>query len=249
MYKILLIATTFLLFSCANSGNSNQENQGSLRVNMSADNSTITTKASVAEPELTPEMFKIRIEDNEGKILKSWNSYSELPNPIRINPGQYRFVAWYGSTALPAWDTPYYEGAHNFSMETNEEKILNLTCQAAAVKVQINFDPSFDIHYSSYSVDIRTSQDESKFLNFDKTTESKAAYFEPGKMYIRFRLTSRADGQTYTFSPEPIANTVVRESYTLNMSAKLTQGIGSITITTDQTTNDKEPIIITIPRQ
>lgn len=245
--KLLLPVIAMLVTSCNRSDDQGLGGSSSFRLNLAADATTLTVQTKAAEPSLTPEMFKVRVEDSEFNVLRTWDKFTDMPAPTRINEGSYRIVAWHGSNELPAWDNPYYEGTASFTIVKGETKDINLTCTLAATKVQVNFDESFNVHYSSYSVDIRTSQTESEFLNFDPQTQGRSAYFTPGTMNIRFRLTSKADGQTYFFSPTPIANTAARESYTLNMSAKVTQGIGTITIITNEATNDK-PIEIIIPR-
>lgn len=248
--KCALIIASVFVTSCSSGRDDSLSDDVMGQVNLSlvADGSIIKNNTKAAEPTLTPDMFKIRIENHEGETLKSWDSFKDLPAPIKINAGSYRFVASYGEKTLPVWDTPYYEGSNEFLIEANENKNISINCTLAAVKVQLNFDATFDTHYSFYAVEIRTVEDATKFLIFDTETESRSAYFAPGKMHIRFRLVSKADGKTYFFSADPI-ETKMRESYTFNMSAKVNQGVGSITINTDETTNDKEPIEIIIPRQ
>lgn len=247
-YKHLLSLSLLLMVSCSQHKEPELNGTSSLRLSIIADESVVPLFTKASEPTLTAEMFKVRIENQDGSTFKSWDSFVEMPSPVNINAGDYRIVAFYGNPELPVWDTPYYEGANNFAIVAGEEKDVNLTCQLAATKVQVNFDESFDLHYSSYSVDISTSSEDDKFLNFDPDTQQRAAYFTPGVMTVKFRLTARSDNQTYFFSPDPIATTEARESYTFNMSAKINQGVNSIEIVTDESTNDKEPIEIIIPR-
>lgn len=242
--KILVLLVPFLISSC---NKHDDRGTGAIRLNLAADATTITVGTKATEPSLTPEMFKIRVEDGNNKVLKTWNSFIDMPSPTRINAGSYRMVAWYGSEKLPAWDVPYYEGAVDFSIEKGESKDININCALAATKVQVEFDSSFDVYYSAYSVDVRTTKSESEFLNFDPTTQGRAAYFKPGKMHLKFRLTSKANGETLFFSPIIDVTTSAREFHKLYMSANVAQGIGTITITTDETTNDKS-IEIIIPR-
>lgn len=247
--KFLIVLASVFVASCSDKGVSEQtDTMGQVNLNLVADGSTIQLKTKAAEPTLTADMFKIRIENPTGETLKSWDSFSNLPSPIKINAGSYRFVASYGQNTFPIWDTPYYEGSEEFTIAANENKNISLNCTLAAVKVQINFDESFDTHYSYYGVEVRTVEDETKFLIFEPETEGRSAYFAAGKMNIRFRLISKADGKTYFFSANPI-DVQLRESYTFNMSAKVNQGVGSIIINTDESTNDKEPIEVIIPRQ
>lgn len=270
-YVLLSAFSLLLLLSCAGQGDGQEDAtqgaaQGELRVNMVADQSVISkaqladnkdlmvSSASFAqrvalreEPSLTPEMFTMKIEDPQGKLLKSW-PFVDMPKPLKLNAGSYKMVATYGGDKLPAWDVPYYRGEAAFSIAKDQTSELDLVCRLAGVKVQVVFDDSFKVRYSAYALRVRTGAVDAEYLPFSPETHGKAAYFAAGPLRLLFVLTVGSDGRVLYHDAGLDINAAPGESYVLRVKATLIQGLEAITITTDESTIDKDPIDIFIPQ-
>ncbi|MEG1606869.1 MAG: DUF4493 domain-containing protein [Mucinivorans sp.] len=253
MKKQLLFILSFALFFCSCSQDALEESMpGDAIVNLSfsSDNTTLefeqTSKA--AEPTLVADDFKVRLENTVPQVLREWATWSAVPQPLRVVPGSYQLIASSGAPLVaPRFDTPYYEGAVKFTVANKQKLDLALKAQLAAAKVQVSFGSGFDEAYSAYSVDIRTAEDMTQFLNYTKTdaTAARAGYFGQGTLRMRFHLTTK-DGVLKTFSPAPIPNVKFREFHRLNFDVKSNTGSLVLTVTTD-TGVTEYPLNIMIP--
>lgn len=248
-YRLVFVSVLLLLASCSNKEVSQDDQMGELRVNMVTDQDIVSRVSDAhKDPTLTPDMFTMEVQNPQGEHLRDW-SYTDMPSPMRLNAGDYRMVAWYGSKELPAWNTPYYAGFKDFTVVKDQLSQIDIVCKPAAVKVKVLFDDSFSVRYSAYAVRIRTgAADAPKYLPYDPTTQTKAGYFAEGPMYMLFVLTSKVDGKVTFHQLDQVIQTKARESYIFTLTASVVQGFDAITITTDQSTDDKEPIDIIISK-
>lgn len=246
-YRLVLASVLLLLASCSNKDEQQDTQTGELMVNMVADQTIISRADGLhQEPTLKPDMFTMDIQNPEGEPLKSW-SYTDMPKPLRLSAGSYRMVAWYGSKELPAWNTPYYKGQVDFTIKKGEQSSTDILCKPAAVKVQVVFDESFTVRYSAYAVRIRTGAQDAKYLTFTPETHGQAGYFAEGDLRMLFALTSKVDGTVAYYDANLNVQAKAKESYIYRVTAKVIQGFDVLTITTDESTIDKEPIDIIIP--
>ena len=191
----------------------------------------------------TEDEFSVRIENTRGEILKNWK-YAELPSLIKVVPGSYKLVAYYGTDSiLPAFEKPYYYGETKITLKDGDNLDTLVNCSPGAVKVAVEFDDSFGFEYEDYWVEMKTVGDS---LSFAKD-ESRAAYFKPGNLRMRFILKPIGSTTYYQFYPQAIGAVKAKEFYKMKLKANTDKGdLKSITITTDSSTIDI-PVDVELP--
>ena len=196
---------------------------------------------SVSVP--TEEEFKVRIENTRAEVLKEWE-YGNLPSLIKVVPGSYKLVGWFGSdTILPAFDRPYYYGETKITLKEGDVLDTIVPVKVAAAKVAITFDESFGYDYDDYFVDIKTVGDSLHFLK----NEKREGYFKPGKLRMRFGLKPKGSDIYYKFYPEAIAHVKAKEFYKMTLKAQTKNGaLSGIAIETDSSTIDI-PVEVDLP--
>ena len=196
---------------------------------------------SVSVP--TEEEFKVRIENTRAEVLKEWE-YGNLPSLIKVVPGSYKLVGWFGSdTILPAFDRPYYYGETKITLKEGDVLDTIVPVKVAAAKVAITFDESFGYDYDDYFVDIKTVGDSLHFLK----NEKREGYFKPGKLRMSFGLKPKGSDIYYQFYPEAIAHVKAKEFYKMTLKAQTKNGaLSGIAIETDSSTIDI-PVEVDLP--
>lgn len=221
--SILLLGLT--LFACQNSRTTNNA-EGLVSISLNTDSLTVIT--SKAAPEISD--FAVRIENTRGEILREWESVSDVPKVVNMVPGSYRFVAYCGSTeGYPSWTSDqYWQGEHKFAVAAGEKVDVPIVVKSGLTKVLVYFDESFDLYYSAYSADVRTTTPatpEADHLNYTTADHDVQGSFLPGTLRLRMRLTSKKDGKEYIYSP-PTALGAARaaERHTIKLSVGATSG-------------------------
>lgn len=189
------------------------------------------------------EDFGVRIENTKGEVLREWK-YNDVPSLIKVVPGAYKLVGWYGAdTVLPAFGQPYYYGETKVTLKEGDNLDTVVNCSLATVKVAVEFDESFGYEYADYSVDVKTVGDS---LRFEKE-EGRAAYFKPGNLRLRFLLRPLGLEMWYEFYPQAIGVVKAKQFYNMKLKANTDKGaLKSITVTTDSTTIDI-PVEVELP--
>ena len=206
-----------------------------------AEHEVVLTRAGVDTPPL--DSFHVRIENTKAEVLKTWK-YSELPNLIKVVPGSYKLVAWYGSEEnLPVFDKAYYYGERKLTLKDGDNLDTTVIAARAATKVAVAFHESFDFDYTDYFVDIKTEGDSLRFLKDEK----RAGYFKPGKLRMRFGLKIKGEDFYREFYPSAIASVKGREFYNFTLKVQTTNGaLSGFIISTDLSTIEI-PVDVELP--
>ncbi|MDE6452080.1 MAG: DUF4493 domain-containing protein, partial [Odoribacter sp.] len=183
------------------------------------------------QPEISD--FLVRLENTRAEVLRVWR-YDTLPSVIRVVPGSYKLVAYYGDAdCLPAFDMPYYYGEAKTSLKRGECLDTVVHTSVATVKVALSFDESFDFDYEDYFVEVKTVGDS---LHFAKD-EKREGYFLPGHLRMRFGMKPKGQDKYYEFYPEAIRNVKAAEFYRMTLKAQSENGaLSRISIITDTAT-------------
>ena len=204
------------------------------------------TKAS--QPVLDPyKDLAVYVINTHEDTLARWASFDQVPSVLKFTPGAYKVVAEYkpAGVKIPAFDTYIYRAEEKFVIKAKDNLHINLTAKLATAKVSVEFDPSFDFFYQSYSVDIRTVGVDS--LRFAKG-EKRCGFFEPGSVRMRFNLKTQ-EGQVLTFSPTPLAKAKAADYYKLKLKVSSDQGSTQVIIIgTDDELNPDKTVTIEIPK-
>lgn len=179
--------------------------------------------------------------------LARWSCFDDVPATLKFTPGAYKVVAEYKpeGIAIPAFDTYTYRAEEKFVIKTKDKLHVDLVARLATAKISVEFDPTFDFFYQSYSVDVRTVGVDS--LRFAKG-EARCGFFEPGSVRMRFNLVT-PEGQKLVFSPAPLAKANAADYYKLKL--KVSSDVGStqvIIIGTDDQLNPEKDITIEVPQ-
>lgn len=164
------------------------DTEGVVRVGLSTDSVMFGIDvATKAEPDLTPADFRIALENTKGEILRTWESYDQVPGVLRAVFGSYKMTATYGDMALlPAFDLPVYGAQSKFALSPAEPSAtIQLNCKPLAAKVSVKFAPDFGNSYTSYSVAVKTTVDS---LHYYPADQGREGYFVPGSLRLRFTL-------------------------------------------------------------
>ncbi|MBQ1968647.1 MAG: DUF4493 domain-containing protein [Flavobacteriales bacterium] len=236
---MLLLLVIFV--GCSKSGVQDylDKEEGVISLNLKADQAYLAGRAATkASPTVTPSMFRVRVENTRAEVLRTWDSYLDVPAEIRVKPGSYKLVAWYGGDNLPAFDSPYFYGESKISVAGGKDTTTTITARHAATRVYVNFDESFDFNYNKYYVELKTTGDS---LRYGKG-ELRGGYFDPGTLRMRFCLV-KENGDSVNYVSPTTLKVAARESYTLNMDVASSAGKTFITIKTDDSTNDTTVVI------
>lgn len=219
-------------------------NLGGLNIDLSAD-FTITSvtkaqvKSKVGEPSLAD--FKIEIFDAKGdQLVRSWDSFADMPSVPLFPAGSYLLKASYGTQHKGAFETPYYEGVAPFSIAKHKNTNISVVCRIANVKMTLEYAEGFKKYFKDWNTKVASTGDS---LSFSKE-ETRAAYFEPGRIGMMLTLTKQ-NGTSFAFAP-PAISTEAGKHYKVNLD--VTEGGAggmNLAISFDQST-EENPILINL---
>lgn len=186
-----------------------------------------------ADPSVSASEFKVRVENTKAEVLRTWDSYSDVPAQIKMVPGSYKLVAWYGGENLPAFESPYYYGESKIAVTAGNKTETAITAKHAGARVFVDFKESFAFNYKRYYVELKTTGDSLRYT----ADEKRGGYFTPGTLRMRFCLV-KENGDSVNYVSDKTIALSARDSYTLHMDVSSNTGGASITIVTDDGTND-----------
>ena len=228
--------------------------QGTLILNLNASTDFEQTRALAEADYRNTQNYDVRVINvaNENVILECKASQLSSNLPMTVEMGSYRVVASYGTEKDASRNEFYMYGETVATVKSKEEKDITVNCSPTCGKVSVAFAGDMSTYYSDYSVSFGgTKKLGTKTISWSKTDT------EP--WYIG--LDESAETVSYTVSlttkdeylPEGTdSNTgTASGTFTLerNKAHKLTitpnykpttEGGMKLTITIDDSTNDKE---------
>ena len=213
------------------------------------DESTYLTDRPLAD-------YKVKILDAQGHVVSGceWK-YSERPTGlIELSNGSYTVVASDGEEFNVNASTRngiYMYGSSRFDVDGDKVAAVNVACKPACGKLVVKFGDTMATYFSDYAVHFSTqAAGENGPIIWPKgdTDPLYVKLAEAGEnVTATFQFTKKADGT------KAEVNTLTREmkwgsmwTITVNPKVEDTPGKVGITITFDDSTNDK-PIDIEIP--
>ena len=179
---------------------------------------------------------------SNSEVFREWN-YKDMPDDLKVPVGTYQLKAFYGEDKAASTTSMYVEGVSE-SVEVVEGqdgvKPLTVTCRPVCAKVVVNFNKEeLDKYFSDYYVTFKTAALGTSNFTWAKTA-TDPAYLKVSaneKVKVTIDATNKADSKPvetvkkeYTLSPQ--------SQLTLNVGPSGVGGIGGITITVDEDTND-----------
>lgn len=183
----------------------------SLTANTQLSAQTRVSDMNTLLPEPNIDNFKVQVLNPSGKLLKEWEHYSEVANPIKIQTGTFTLKASYGEQHTGAFDAPYFEGSTEFGVRRGQQTEVAVTCYLANVMVTTSYTDKFKAYFKDYRVNVSSSGNPVIFL----PTTTKAAFFEPGQLCVTMDLTKQ-DGTSFAFPAAQISKTKGKEYYRFN---------------------------------
>lgn len=213
------------------------------------DESTYLTDRPLAD-------YKVKILDAQGHVVSGceWK-YSERPTGlIELSNGSYTVVASDGEEFNVNASTRngiYMYGSSRFDVNSDKVAAVNVACKPACGKLVVKFGDTMATYFSDYAVHFSTqAAGENGPIIWPKgdTDPLYVKLAEAGEnVTATFQFTKKADGT------KAEVNALTREmkwgsmwTITVNPKVEDTTGKVGITITFDDSTNDK-PIDIEIP--
>lgn len=233
--KLHLLVALVLLAACQRTTDNIDNREGVVKLRVLTDSLNIVVSKST--PGLSD--LRIRLENTRAENLREWDSPSDLPSEIRMVPGSYRFVAWYGQDdVFPSWDAMYWQGEYKFKIEADDILEVPLSVKVGVAQVKVNFDvASFDKFYTDYTADIRTTTPktpDADFLTFTPLDQESVGRFLPGTLRMRLHLRSKLDGKVYEFSPtKPLGSAKAAEFYNVELKVTSVNGDATLNVITN----------------
>lgn len=261
---LLSVASVFMALSCSKQqGEPEATACGKMMLDLSPSVEFVTGTRSVDESTYSDvNSYQVVIEDING-ASKFNDTYAVLLSkcPLELNIGSYTIRAWKGNESAASRTDFKVAGENTFTIKADATVTTSVACKPTCGKVSVVWGSTMSSYYSAYSVDISGSAAlASDKVTFD-TTQADPCYFlisdtgetlsycinlTANKSYV----TKLPDGTTQANAQVSGTFNITRgKAYTLRINPAYTQtadGGLSVTITIDDSTNDKQ-VDITVP--
>lgn len=249
--KVLLLVTIILLSACESEQKRSNTATGMLALRLAASGDVINTTTrtedggenegeNTEEDDLVPEIGDFTIAVMDGNVVKtSWDKFSEYPNYAVLPVGAYTLKAYYGDSSMEGFDSPYYEGTQEITIEDDATIEASITCYLTNVKVSVECTNAFKKYFSDYSTTVQSAG--GKPVVFAKD-EVRAAYVKPGDITV-YTDVKKQNGQSAKLNILDIDEAKAREFYRLKLDVDA--GSATLKISFDNMTVE-EPIEINI---
>lgn len=183
--------------------------------------------------------FTIVIRNSSGDIAASWDRYADMPSTVTLSPGEYTVEAMTASAMQAAFDQPVYKGVSSFVIEPGKLTTAEVVCSLDNVKVSVNLGESFTSEVTDYTVTVRgVSYDKSLVFTEETISAGRAGYFDVSPLEIHIIGKRVLDGSSVN-DLRMIEDVRSRDHIILNINARATGDVSSLTITIDYGTNDR----------
>lgn len=244
-----LLGTVLLLASCSSSEDEPLLTADYGNIELSITPSTAFTRAVTEGDYANTANYTVEIWQGETK--KQSFKYSEKPATITLVNGSYEMKAYYGKEEAASRTTFLVTGSMPFTMQ-GKDLPVSVNCAPTCGKLVVKFDKtSMDKHFSNYYVVYETEALKAAkgncIWNKDDTDPWYVKLNPAGEEvkatihYVR-KSDNKEQSQLVTFNRKP------NQKWTLNIGPKNDSGDLGITITIDESTNDKD-VTIDIPSE
>lgn len=249
--KLLIVSMVMFLallgVSSCSSGEDGNLAKG--KVQLYVEHSLAFTRAVDMAALSNTDNYIIDIYDAEGKSLMSKALGEIEENTVELEEGAYKLIAHYGESKPASQDALMMKGETAFSVEAGKVSEVGVTCTPVSAKVMADFGEKMETYFSDYYVTYTT-----KSLSKDGTTAIWSKInTDPWYLLVEndetvkavIHVTRKSDGKSATVERQH--NLSAGKAWTLSIEAKEEEkpsGDATITITIDDTTNDKEETII-----
>ena len=246
-----LLCFLFLLFLFNGCEKKHIENEGEKEISFNLDLTTksdfrIVTRAQSSDslfriPEC--DEFKIQLLNASGSVIREWETYSEMPHPVKLQANnKIQIKASHGTLEKSNFDAPYFSGDTTLLLQGDQENNITLTAGIENVLASVRYRENFSNYFKDYSTQLITSVDT---ITFGKE-EKRTAFLPAGKLDVLLNMT-KSDLTTNSLLAVSIPETKAAEYYNFNVSLGGEQGYEKLLISFDSTTVEK-PLEIALPQ-
>lgn len=238
IFVLALAALVTLSAGCRRTISVDSSDMGTFALNLEYDKSDyidIPTKSDV-----DVSTFSILLKKSDGTPVQKWDSYTQMPSTVTLAPGEYSIEAMTPDSEPAAFEQPVYRGETSFTIESGKMTTVEVVCALDNVKVTVNLGQSFVDEVKDYSITVR-AMDYNKSLVFtqDEVNGARAGYFYVSPLEIHIIGKRALDGSEVN-DIQVINDVNKRDHLILNLNARATGDVGSLTITIDYDTNDRD---------
>lgn len=196
MRKLFLLLPLFaMVLTGCNNERIKTGKTGEVILSLKPDGEFTTILRSSAD-EVDVNLFGVQITNTTGKVVRSWDTYAEIPDVILLEPDFYTISAQSPGDKVVAWNQPIYAGTQEFDVEAGKVYNIDLVCTLANMKVSVICTDAFKNELEEdYNIKVST---DSGFLEWTKDIveqgEEIAGFFEPEPMTIYIKGTRKLDG-------------------------------------------------------
>lgn len=243
-----LLGTALLLASCSSEEESLlQADHGNIKLGINP--LTAFTRAVNEDDYANTANYTVEIWQGETK--KQSFKYSEKPATITLVNGSYEMKAYFGKEEAASRSGFLITGSMPFTVQGKDIPVT-VNCAPTCGKLVVKFDKtSMDKHFSNYYVVYETEALKAANGNCTWAKDDTDPWYvklnpagEEVKATIHYvrKSDNKEQSQLVTFNRKP------NQKWTLNISPKNDSGDLGITITIDESTNDKD-VTIDIPSE
>lgn len=242
IYSILtVLCAAFVAFSCSSDLENSMEEVGYINLEM---NTVVSTHTRADAPDgYDARKLHISIEKNGIVVMES--DYTEadgfanetMKGNVMLAQGDYVITAhsanWDGTGT--GFDAPYYYAQTNVKVESKKVKKVRLTLTQSNVKVTVNWDPSFQMYFTTAQCQITSDAAKTSPRTFYMGEEQSPAYFPVAKLTLKVSVTNK--NAVENVQTNTIDDVNARDHFIINYKVADAGKEGEVTVKVDDATN------------
>lgn len=176
---ITALAAMVTVSSCSDSWNGDPKGDGKGDVSLASIGIDVNNAEVVVRSSVDVSDFQVTIVDKAtGAEAASWR-YADMPEIFTLPVGDYKVnVVSHAVQPKAAWESPYYSGEKEFSIEANKlTEVGVVTCRLANLKVSIRYSDKLIAALAGNEAKVDVKVNDSDILSF-VPGETRSGYYE-----------------------------------------------------------------------
>ena len=143
--------------------------------------------------------YPVILYDAEGRVLDSWNTVEEVPNPYVLSVGNYSVESHTPGILKKKMDTPYYKGTAAVEIIKDNTTNVEVTCKMQNSPITLNYDADFLSVFTSWSITLDDGSETALAFTKEDGNTTATTYWlfegEVDELVLNFRGTTK-EGST-----------------------------------------------------
>lgn len=242
----MIMAAAAMLTACSKSkldnGDTGSFTLSSLTTDSRLNDIKISTNSLPSEIETDLSNFQVTVSNIVSEDYSKTYKYSDIKgSAIALPTGSYTVTAKSPEGQSAAWDQPLYSGSADFAVVAGAVSPVTVKCYLSNAVVSLKCTDTFISELSEY--EIKISSDDGNFLTWTPDNISADGYFTTTSLKVVIDGKRSLDGSTASVSGT-INNINARDHVILNIDAKVTGEVESLSIVVDGSVNDRNESFI-----